>query len=98
VNRFQEVVFIPIVTSLTDDNLRVDYTISSGVGNSTASDLVADFDNDGNVNFNDFLTFADGFGVAPLSPSHNPRSDLNGDGPVDFHDFLLFASHFGESR
>lgn len=98
VNRYQEVVFIPTVISLSDDNLRVDYTISSGSGNSVASDLVGDFDNDGSVGFNDFLRFADGFGVAPTDSGHNTRVDLNGDGPVDFQDFLIFVSHFGESR
>jgi hypothetical protein len=98
VNRFNEVVFIPIVTSLSSNNLRVDYTISSGVGNSSPTDLVADFDHNGNVNFNDFLTFSQGFGILPIEALHNPQADLNGDGPVDFQDFLIFASHYGESR
>jgi hypothetical protein len=98
VNRFQEVVFVPMVTSLTLDNVRFTYTISSGVGNSVASDLVADFDSDGNVNFNDFLSFTQGFGVAPNEAGHNPRADLNGDGPVNFQDFLIFVSHFGDSK
>ena len=98
VNRYDEVVFIPTVTSLTTDNVRISYTISSGVGNSVASDLVADFDSDGNVNFNDFVTFSSGFGIAPSNANHNPLLDLNGDGPVNFQDFLIFVSHFGESR
>lgn len=98
VNRFSEVVFIPTVTSLSEDDLRVDYTISSGVGNSVASDLVADFNSDGNVNFNDFVTFTQGFGIAPVETSHNPQLDLNGDGPINFQDFLIFVSHFGESK
>lgn len=98
VNRFEEVVFIPMVTVLGDDNLRVDYTVSSGVGNSTASDLVADFNSDGTVNFNDFVNFTQGFGVAPNDASHNMRLDLDGDGPIDFQDFLLFVSHFGDSK
>jgi len=98
VNRFNEVVFIPMVTSISNDNVRFTYTISSGGGNSVASDLVADFNSDGNVNFNDFLSFANGFGVAPHEAGHNPRADLNGDGPVNFQDFLIFASHFGDSK
>ncbi|MBT4137070.1 MAG: hypothetical protein HOE48_04095, partial [Candidatus Latescibacteria bacterium] len=71
---------------------------SSGVGNSTASDLVADFNSDGNVNFNDFVNFTQGFGVAPRDASHNSKLDLDGDGPIDFQDFLLFVSHFGDSK
>lgn len=98
VNRYSEVAFIPVVTSMTSNNLRVDYTISSGVGNSVASDLVADFDADGSVNFNDFVAFSQGFGVSPNNSDHNPFLDLNGDGPVDFQDFLIFVSHFGNTR
>jgi len=98
VNRFKEVVFVPMVASTSGDNVRVTYTISSGVGNSVASDLVADFDSDGNVNFNDFVNFAQSFGIAPGETGHNLRADLNGDGPVNFQDFLIFASHFGDSK
>ena len=54
-----------------------------------SGDGTADFNGDGNVDFRDFLPFADAFGTS------NPAFDLNGDGTVGFADFLLFANAFG---
>ncbi len=49
----------------------------------------ADFDDDGLVDFQDFLLFAEAFG------SIDPRFDLDQSGRVDFADFLEFARIFG---
>ena len=49
----------------------------------------SDFDDDGFVDFNDFLSFAEAFG------SSDEQFDISGDGIVDFNDFLLFAEDFG---
>ncbi|MDE2889237.1 MAG: dockerin type I domain-containing protein [Gemmatimonadota bacterium] len=57
----------------------------------------ADFDEDGEVSFSDFLIFARGFGRTAQDADFNARLDLNGDGAVDFQDFLIFARHFGGS-
>jgi hypothetical protein len=95
-NRFEEIVFIVMETSLSGSDRRVDFTMSTG--GSTPTDLVGDIDGDGNVAFPDFLSFANGFGLLYNHESYNPRLDLNGDGPIDFQDFLIFVSHFGESR
>ena len=51
--------------------------------------LKGDFNNDGAVNFADFIAFAGAFGT------ESPKYDLDGTGLVDFHDFLIFAVYFG---
>ena len=95
-NRFDEVVFIIMETSLSGERRRVNYTLSTG--GSTATDLVCDVDRDGRVAFSDFLKFADGFKLLHTDNKYDPKLDFNGDGPIDFRDFLIFVSHFGESR
>ena len=98
VNRFQEVVFIPMVTSLSGSQLQASYALSSSTAHTTATDLVADFTGDGRVDFADFIAFAEGFGRVHTDATYNARLDLNGDGPVDFTDFLIFVTHFGTVR
>ena len=51
--------------------------------------LYADFDDDGRVDFQDFLLFAEAFGSVDL------RFDLDQSGRIDFADFLAFARIFG---
>ncbi|MDE3000201.1 MAG: DUF1573 domain-containing protein [Gemmatimonadota bacterium] len=50
----------------------------------------ADFDNDGEIGFSDFVAFAQAFST------DNPIFDLDGSGTVDFADFLEFAKNFGK--
>ena len=47
-----------------------------------------DYDNNGVVNFGDFVDFLHGWG------GNDPRIDLNDDGFVNFGDFVIFANHF----
>ena len=54
-----------------------------------------DLDDDGNVNFADFLTFASKFGSQLGQERYDARCDLIGDGQIDFDDFLIFADSFG---
>jgi len=54
-----------------------------------SGDETADFNGDGNVDFQDFLPFAEAFGTV------NPAFDIDGDGQVGFSDFLRFANAFG---
>lgn len=49
-----------------------------------------DFDQNGVVNFQDFLIFAQAFG------SESVHCDLDGDGQVGFSDFLIFVQSFGK--
>lgn len=51
----------------------------------------ADFDNDGEIGFSDFVAFAQAFST------DNATFDLDGNGLVDFPDFLEFARNFGKS-
>ena len=57
-----------------------------------ASEIPGDFDGDGQVRFNDFFLFADGFGTT------DPKYDLNDSGLVDFDDFFIFADNFGKTE
>ena len=96
IERFDEIVLIPVVTSLNGRGHSYEYTLSLDptVGHATA--LVGDFNRDGETGFADFLIFAEGFGKKPTGQASTLRLDLNGDGKVNFGDFLIFASHFGE--
>ena len=49
-----------------------------------------DFDDNGVVDFADFLQFVEKFGT------EEARFDLDNDGVVGFSDLLLFVSHFGQ--
>ena len=92
-NRFDEVVFIVMETSLSGERRRVDYRCQLA-----RRRILCDVDGDGRVAFSDFLRFADGFKLLHTDSNYDPKLDFNGDGPVDFRDFLIFVSHFGESR
>ena len=52
----------------------------------------SDFNNDGVVDFSDFLEFADGF------QRGDTKYDIDGDGQTGFSDFLEFARAFGRRR
>lgn len=51
----------------------------------------ADFDNNGKVDFADFLLLANQFGVEQF----DPRFDLDSNGAVNIDDFVAFAEVFG---
>ena len=55
----------------------------------TRTQVTADFNGDGKVDFADFFEFVDAFGGS------DPRFDLDGDGKVDFADFFEFVDAFG---
>lgn len=55
----------------------------------------ADFDGNGQVNFDDFFLFVDQFGQA-VTPA-NQRFDLNSDQAINFDDFFLFVDQFGQT-
>ena len=94
---YEEVVVIPIVVSSSGTNFTVDYSVTASSTIQSWSHLVADFDNDGEVSFNDFIGFADSFGKSG-SEGHDERHDLNADGRIDFTDFLSFSRRFGDTR
>ena len=59
---------------------------------SEVASLPGDFDGDGEVRFDDFFLFADGFGTT------DAKYDLNSSGLVDFDDFFIFADNFGKKE
>ena len=59
------------------------------------ANLPADFDNDGDVDFADFVAFAGKFGTARGDESYEAVYDINRDGAVDLKDYLEFAAEFG---
>ncbi len=56
----------------------------------------ADFDQNGAVDFADFLNFAAAYGKTSASLGFNPIFDLDSDGTIGFSDFLSFAAGFGQ--
>ncbi len=55
----------------------------------------ADFDDNGAVDFADFLQFAAHFGLNFGDAGYDTGYDLDGDGAIGFGDFLIFAKAFG---
>ena len=96
VKRYDEVVFIPMVLALTGQRFSYSYTLTLDSGIAKSTDLVGDLDANQMVNFNDFVTFAQGFVRKPVDSEYDQRLDFNADGEVNFSDFVIFARHFGE--
>jgi hypothetical protein len=71
-----------------------DFTDSTTLSRSftlVGADLSADFNNDGQVDFFDYLDFAAAFA------NEDPSADFNSDGQVDFFDYLDFAAAFARN-
>ena len=61
----------------------------------TAAD--ADFNGNGEVEFNDFLLFVEKFNTRQGDDEYEARYDFDGDGAVSFADFLSFVGVFGQT-
>ncbi len=84
--------FSGTITISSDDPEHGNVTVSiSGTAVVVHVNPRADFDNDGEIGFSDFLAFAQAFNT------HNAAFDLDGNGLVDFPDFLEFVRNFGKS-
>ena len=53
------------------------------------------FDNDLDVDLDDFFLFVDVFGTRVFTPGFSGKFDLDRDGVVDTDDFFIFADNFG---
>ena len=95
VGNYNEIVVIPIVVSSVGSNFLVEYSVLSTTSIQSWSDLVGDFDGNGEVGFADFIGFADSFGKTGAQ-GHDERHDMDADGKIDFSDFLKFATRFGD--
>ncbi len=72
--------------------------VFAGVGSVSAQTAAdADFDDSGEVGFQDFLLFAAKFNTARGDANYDARFDLDDSGDVGFADFLTFARFFGET-
>ena len=69
-----------------------DLTPDDGVGNRACP---GDFDNNGMVDFADFLSLAVVFGASSGDANYNALMDLDDNGVINFGDFVLFAEVFG---
>ena len=58
---------------------------------------VPDFDQNGLVDFPDFLLFVGKFGSKQGDERYEDRFDLDGNGAIDFSDFLSFVNDFGKT-
>ena len=73
-----------------------DYALSFSPGSIDGSSAeAADADHDGDVDFEDFLGFAEHFSTIAGRLGFDPTYDFNSDRAINFTDFLIFASHFG---
>jgi len=61
-------------------------------GDTVQVKIIGDIDGDGDVDPEDFASFAGAYGTSPPS---NPECDLDGDGDVDPEDFATFAGKYG---
>jgi hypothetical protein len=108
VSSHERVVFIPIIRALEGSDYTYSYSISSQTisGSGTGLDpltigtvnvAAADFDGDGRVAFNDFLSFAQVYGSREGDGIYQAVYDLNTDGAINFSDFLSFAQVYGQT-
>ena len=56
-----------------------------------------DVNGDGEIDFGDFVVFAQKFGQRQGDDGYDARCDLDSDGAVGFSDFLIFAGAFGKA-
>ncbi len=62
-----------------------------------ASNCVADFDNDGDVDLGDFGVFGAAFNSMTGDANYDPAADFDNDGDVDLGDFGVFGAEFGQT-
>ena len=65
-------------------------------GRTSAEIPSPDFDEDGSVNFRDFVMFAQQFGSKEGDGMYKATFDLDSNGEVGFRDFILFAQFYGK--
>lgn len=77
------------ITSADGDRIRI-----GEVAFRVATKLIGDINDDGMVNFPDFLILSDSFSQTVETGANG---DLNKDGVVDFSDFLILSANFGQT-
>jgi len=59
--------------------------------------ITGDTDENGAVDFDDFITFAGDYGFKAGETGYDLVSEMDADGDVDFDDFIIFAGRYGYS-
>ena len=72
------------------------FTLVGSAWSQTPTAADADFNGNGEVEFNDFLLFVEKFNTRQGDNEYEARYDLDGDGAVNFADFLSFVGVFGQ--
>ena len=83
---------VSLLWAETDQKNRV--SLNSSVRLNITPAISSDFNNDGLVDFSDFLLFVSHFGSNHLQSDYDSVFDLNNDGFINFSDFLLFVDAF----
>lgn len=79
----------------SDDVARTAYMVVVGV-NAEGEEVRGLFDDDGDVDLDDFFLFAEVFGNKATDEEFNGTFDLDADGRVGLSDFFIFADSFGQ--
>lgn len=58
---------------------------------------MGDFDQDCDIDYDDFITFAGAYGSKPGDSHWNPDADLDKDGDIDSYDFGTFSGVYGKT-
>jgi len=92
-DNWREMVILPGTT----EDMRRTVMIDSAVGvDAGGAPIYGLFDEDLDVDLDDFFLFADHFGRELGEQIFDPLFDLDESGAVDFADFFLLADHFGQ--
>ena len=83
---------VSLLWAETDQKNRV--SLNSSVRLNIIPAISSDFNNDGLVDFSDFLIFVSHFGSNHLQSDYDYVFDLNNDGFINFSDFLIFVDAF----
>ena len=86
---------IPVLPALSDLAWHIDYGANIVKLQVLAAFLEADFDEDGDVDGDDFLAWQGGFGIS--NGAGHGQGDANADGDVDRDDYLVWQNQFGEA-
>ena len=68
----------------------------STVSDASESTSLPDFNDNGTVDFGDFVILAGVFGSSQGDEKYHTSFDLNDDGEIGFSDFVIFAQDFGK--